>query len=277
MMKNPVYANAVTESYAFGDLTRWIRPVDVTNFSSQMFRKRFTLEKMPKQAVMLAMAANYAEIYVNGEAAMSLSVRSYIFDKVYEVADILPYLREGENVIAVMNIDTGEEIRAGFAIEVQADGETVCFTDGSWLYKKEEAFSNPVNYMISGGGEEVVDAEKLVLDFAALDFDDSAWESAAVVGNELLHEPYASFRQSKIKAQTADVHYAKKISALMLAQTPMGYPMRLPSSNNGVTLAMTHIVAEEDTELTFVVRDGVRAVSIDGQERNRPDHLIQAR
>ena len=87
-----------------------------------------------------------------------------------------------------------------------------------------------------------------------------------MVGNELLHEPYASFRQSKIKAQTADVHYAKKISALMLAQTPMGYPMRLPSSNNGVTLAMTHIVAEEDTELTFVVRDGVRAVSIDGQE-----------
>ena len=266
MMKNPVYANAVTESYAFGDLTRWIRPVGVTNFSSQMFRKTFTLEKMPKQAVMLAMAANYAEIYVNGEAAMSLSVRSYIFDKVYEVADILPYLREGENVIAVMNIDTGEEIRAGFAIEVQADGETVCFTDGSWLYKKEEAFLNPVNYMISGGGEEVVDAEKLVLGFAALDFDDSAWESAAVVGNELLHEPYVSFRQSKIKAQTADVHYAKKISALMLAQTPMGYPMRLPSSNNGVTLAMTHIVAEEDTELTFVVRDGVRAVSIDGQE-----------
>lgn len=264
-MKNPVYANTVTEPYAFGESARWIRPTGVSNYSTQMFRKSFTLEKLPEKAVMLAMAANYAEIYVNGEAAMSLSVRSYIFDKAYEVADILPYLREGKNVIAVMNVDTGEEIRAGFALEVQADGAPVCVTDGSWVYKKEDALANPVNYMISGGGEEVVDAEKLILDFAEIDFDDSDWEPAFVIGEELLHAPYGSFHQSITKAQTAEPHYAKNISALMLAQNPMGYPMRFASSNNGVTLAMTHIVADEDAELTFVVRDGIRAISIDGQ------------
>ena len=276
-MKNPVYANIVTTPYAFGGITRWIKPLGEANFSHQMFRKRFTLEKLPACAVMLAMAANYAQIYINGEAVMSLSVRSYIFDKAYEVADILPYLREGENMIAVMHIETGEEIRAGFALEIQADGETVCFTDGSWVYKKEEALKNPVGHWIAGGGEEVVDAEKLTEGFAEMDFDDSAWENAAVIGDELLHAPYGSFHQSITKAQTAEVHYAKNISALMLAQTPMGYPMRLAPSNNGVTLAMTNMTAEEDTELTFVVRDGLRAVYIDGQEIafNQPVHIRQ--
>ena len=59
-MKNPVYANTVTEPYAFGESARWIRPTGVSNYSTQMFRKSLTLEKLQEKAVMLAMAANYA-------------------------------------------------------------------------------------------------------------------------------------------------------------------------------------------------------------------------
>ncbi|MBE6666552.1 MAG: hypothetical protein E7603_10140 [Ruminococcaceae bacterium] len=265
-MKNPIYATAVSEPYSFGENTRWIRPLDVGKFSSQMFRKTFSLNKLPKKAVLLAMAANYAEIYINGEPAVSLTVRSYMFDKAYEVSDILPYLHEGKNTVAVMNIDTGEEIRAGFALEIKADGETVCFTDGSWVYEDEKALAGPVNYDISGGGEEIVYAEKLTENFAEIDFDDSDWKSAAVIGNELLHAPYASFRQSKIKAQTADVHYPKAVSALMLSQTPEGYAMRLGPSNQGVTCAMTVITAQTDTEMTFAVCKDLRSIYIDGRE-----------
>ncbi len=264
-MKNPVYAKTVTRAYDFGENARWIKPISVEKFSNQMFRKAFTLEKMPKEAVMLAMAANYAEIYINGEAAASLAVRSYMFDQVYEVYDVLPYLREGENVIAVMNTDTGEELRAGFALELRADGKEVCCTDGSWVYEDDQALKNPVNHLISGGGEEVVDAEKLILDFAEVAFDDATWKQAAVIGNELLHKPHEAYHQSQIKAQTAEVRYAERIAALMLAQTPMGYPMRLTPSNNGLTIAMTNLIAEEDAELTFVVNGGLKGVSIDGQ------------
>ena len=263
-MKNPIYARAVSEQYSFGEQSRWIHALGAAKFSSQMFRKTFSLEKFPEKAVLLAMAANYAEIYINGEPAATLAVRSYMFDKVYEVYDILSYLREGKNVIAVMNIDTGEEIRAGFALEIQADGETVCFTDGAWLYQDEKALGGPVNYDISGGGEEVVYAEKLTENFAEIDFDDSAWKSAAVIGNELLHAPYASFRQSKIKAQLAEVHYPKNISALMLAKNPKGYAMRVGPSNQGVTCVLTQITVTEDTEITVLVCKDLRAVSIDG-------------
>ena len=264
-MKNPVYASTVTQAYTFGENARWIRPIAAEKFSNQMFRKSFVLDEKPQAAVMIAMAANYAEIYINGEAAASLAVRSYMFDQVYEVYDVLPYLHQGKNVIAVMNTDTGEEIRAGFAMELRVDGREICFTDDSWVYEDEKALKNPVNHLISGGGEEVVDAEKLIVDFAEIDFDDTQWKRAVVVGNELLHKPHEAFHQSMIKAQTAEVHYAEKISALMLAQTPMGYPMRMPSSNNGITLAMTNIVAEEDTEMTFVINGALKGVSMDGQ------------
>ena len=265
-MKNPIYARAVCEPYFFGEESRWIHALGAEKFSSQMFRKAFSLEKLPEKAVLVAMAANYAEIYINGEPAATLAVRSYMFDKAYEVYDILSYLREGKNVIAVMNIDTGEAIRAGFALEIQADGETVCFTDGTWLYQDEKALGGPVNYDISGGGEEVVYAEKLTEDFAEIGFDDGEWKSAAVIGNELLHAPYASFHQSKIKAQIAEVHYPKNVSALMLAKNPKGYAMKIGPSNQGVTCALTQITVTEDTEITVLVCKDLRAVSVDGEK-----------
>ncbi len=265
LMKNPIYAKAVSEPYFFGKESRWIRAAGAEKYSEQMFRKTFCLEALPKKAVLLAMAANHAEIYVNGDPAVALTVRSYIFDQVYETADILPYLRKGKNVITVVNIDTGEAVRAGFALEIQADEKTICVTDDTWVYQEEKALAGPVNYYISGGGEEIINAEKLTKDFAEVDFDDSDWKSAEVIGNELLHAPYTSFHQSKIKVQTADVHIPKSISALMLAETSKGYPMQLGPSNQGVTCAMTQITVAEDTEMTVVVCKDLRSISVDGE------------
>ncbi|MBQ2987539.1 MAG: family 78 glycoside hydrolase catalytic domain [Clostridia bacterium] len=276
-MKNPIYAKAVSEPYFFGGKSRWIRAVGAEKYAEQMFRKTFFLENMPKKAVLLAMAANHAEIYINGEPAVVLSVRSYIFDQVYEVSDILPYLREGKNVIAVVNIDTGEAVRAGFALEIQADGKTVCLTDETWVYQEEKALLGPVNYYISGGGEEIVNAAMLTEGFAEIDFDESDWKPAETIGGELLHAPYTSFHQSEIKAQTADVHLPKTVSALMLAKSPKGYPMQLGPSNQGVTCVMTQITAPEDTEMTVVVCKDLRSVSIDGEVKplNQPFRLAK--
>ena len=263
-MKNPIYAKAVAEPYFFGEESRWIRAVGAEKYSSQMFRKTFCLEALPKKAVLIAMAANYAEIYINGEPATTVSVRSYIFDQVYEVTDILPYLKEGKNVIAVANIEMGEPNRGGFALEIRADGKTVCLSDDTWVYKKEEALAGPVNYYISGGGEEIVNASKLTEDFAEIDLDDSDWLPVEIIGDELLHKPYDSFHQSEIKAQTADVHFPKFVSALMVAKPSMGYPMQLGPSNQGVSCVMTQITAEDDTDVAVVVCKDLRSVSVDG-------------
>ena len=263
-MRNPIYAQIDTDPYSFDESVRFIHATGVGKFSHQMFRGRFTVETMPNQALMLVLAANAAEVYVNGKTAAMFSMRSYVFEPVYEVYDITPYLVLGENVIAVYNIDTGEEKRAGFALEVLADGNVLCKTDGSWLYKKDEAFVGGVNYAIMGGGEEEVFADRIVTDFMMPSYDDSAWEKADVLGDALICAPAERFRQSMTKAQTANVVFPRSIAAVMKAKMPVGYDLSLSSVGNGVTLAMATMTVSEDTVMMFKTHGGIRSIAVDG-------------
>lgn len=265
LMKNPVYAQIDTDPYSFDESVRFIHAAGVGKFSHQMFRGRFCVDAMPNQALMLILAANAAEIYLNGKTVAMFSMRSYMFDPVYEVYDITPYLTIGENVIAVYNIDTGEAIRAGFALEVLADGEVLCKTDDQWVYKKDEAYAGGVNYTISGGGEEEVFADRLLPNFMEPSFDDSAWEHADVIGDELLHAPAESLRQSMTKAQTADAVFPAAIAAVMKAEMPKGYDLSLSCAESGVMLAMTQMTVSEDTVMMFKTHGGLRSLAVDGK------------
>ncbi len=262
-MKDPIYAPAVKEAFSFADSVRWIRAEGVSNFSVQLFRGSFALTKLPARAVLLAMAANYAEIFINGRAAASLGVRSYIFDKVYEVYDVSDYLCEGNNVVAVMNVDTGEEIRAGFALEIKADGETVCASGEQFVYCREEGFLSQINHLIMGGGEESVDGARLTVDFAAPSHDDSGWQKAIVIGNELLHAPYERFRQSTTQGQTADVYYAESVSAVMGERKAKGVSLKLGPATYMIANAMTLLSLDADAEVSFISRAGLR-IAVDG-------------
>ena len=262
-MRNPDYAPIVREAFSFSDAARWIRAEGVANFSVQLFRNTFVLTEKPHRAVMLAMAANYAEIFINGRAAASLGVRSYIFDKVYEVYDVSEYLTAGKNVVAVMNVDTGEEVRAGFALEIVADGVTVTASGKGFVYCREEAYLAPINHLIIGGGEEKVDGSLLTQGFAEVDFDDSKWTAAAVIGDELLHAPYERFRQSVTEGQTAEVRYASCVSAVMGERTAPGVSLKLAPATNMIASAMTVLSLDRAAEVSFVTRAGIR-ISVDG-------------
>ncbi len=263
-MKNPVYAPAVKTPYSFDESVRWVRAENAVNFSTQLFRGTFTLEKLPEKAVLLAMAAHYAEIFINGNAAASLATRSYIFDKVYEVYDVTAFLKEGKNVVAVRNIDTGDEIRAGFALEIKADGETVCKSDAGFVYQHDESLAAPINYYIVGGANEDVAADRIIENFADVDLDDSAWLAVHVIGDELLHAPYERFHQSITSGQTHDVYYAETFTALMRADMPNGYDLRIAPDAPGITLAMTKLTLDEDAKMMFALCGGMRRVVIDG-------------
>ncbi len=263
-MKNPVYAPAVKTPVMFDESVRWIHARGVANFSEQMFRREFVLDAIPEKAFLLAMAATYAEIFVNGRSAASLTVRSYIFDKAYEVYDVTDYLIKGKNVVAVSNIDTGEAIRAGFALEIKADGAPVCVSNAFFRWASAEQYEAPINYYITGASEEKILAEKIA-DFTAADFDDSAWQTAEEIGAELLHEPYRRFHQSLSDTPTCDVFYAEALTALMRAENPAGLDLRLPSAGQGMTLSMTHMTLCEDTEMSFVAASGIRTIAIDGK------------
>ena len=135
-MKQLFPAKKVFTPYSFGDKARWIHRGGAEKLSHTLFRGVFEITHIPEHAVMLAMSAGYAEIYINGELAAVLSERSYIFDKSYEVFDISSYLKAGKNVVAVAGIETGELVRTGFALEIRG-ADTLFVSDGSWICRKD--------------------------------------------------------------------------------------------------------------------------------------------
>ena len=82
-MINPVFAPVVVDrDHSFSADTRWIHGADSQNLSHPMYRRSFTLSAVPKQAVMLVLSANYAQVFINGAEAAMHVVRNYIFDTI---------------------------------------------------------------------------------------------------------------------------------------------------------------------------------------------------
>ena len=274
-MNNPVSAPVITDrNFTFSDCTRWIHGENVDPFGRTFLRRTFTLDRKPQQAVLLVMAANTAEVQINGRSAVLHQVRSYIFDTIYEVYDITEWLQAGRNVIAVRSIHSDKPTRNGVALEVRADGEPVCVSDGSWLCAPDESLAEPVNYHISAGGEEIVCGEACV-EYGAPELDDSAWAPARVAGDRLLQPPYDSFRQSRIPAQTHDVRFPVRVSAVMRAAEPMGFSGMLGPVSGAAGVAMTRLTVAKDTCIRLSGEDGLRQWAIDGmvQPMNRAVQL----
>ncbi|MBO5199617.1 MAG: family 78 glycoside hydrolase catalytic domain [Lachnospiraceae bacterium] len=258
-------AKKITEKYSFGPAARWIRAEKTARYSHHLFRGTFELAKAPEKAVLLVLAANYAEVYLNGESAASAAERSYVFDKAYEVYDVTEYLHAGKNVAAVINVDTGEEVRAGFALEILADGESVLTSGSNWVYADDKAVAPGANFDIGlVGSQEYVRAADWIEEFAEIDYDDSEWKPAFVIGNELLHKPFDAFHQSMTHEPTTDIQNPVSYAAVMLAKSPEGYPVKLVSLGSGVTCAMTRLALARTAEIRFAVPGGIQAIAIDG-------------
>lgn len=260
-------AKKVLEAYSFSGAARWIRKKGAECHSHNLFRGAFTLLEKPARAVLLVMSAGYCEVFINGHFAASISERSYIFDKSYEVFDITPYLVTGKNVAAVVDIDTGEPVRAGFALEICGmEGDALLSSNPaaySWRCTQDESINTGADYFICGT-EERISADKIPLGFAEIDFDDTAWETCEEIGGELLHPPYERFHQSKIHEQTYEARYPVKIPVLARAEEPCGHRFHLIPLGAGVTCAMTAFTLEREESFAFVINGARRGVSLDG-------------
>ncbi|MGM9625771.1 MAG: alpha-L-rhamnosidase, partial [Eubacteriales bacterium] len=66
-----------------------------------LFRRAFSLDSLPGQAVLSISADDYYKLYVNGTYVTQGPAPGYPFHYYYNDIDIQPYLRTGRNVIAV--------------------------------------------------------------------------------------------------------------------------------------------------------------------------------
>ncbi|MCL5995387.1 MAG: alpha-L-rhamnosidase N-terminal domain-containing protein, partial [Chloroflexi bacterium] len=167
--------------------------------SHGLFRKTFTLAAVPERVPARITADSRYALYVNGQEVSRGPARSQPRRMMYDLVDLAPALKAGENLIAVYvkyygrpcsfyipavpNSGLGKTGALVFEADLGEAGWLV--SDGSWKATKCHAWemvdndgSDPV-----GGGVpvELLDARKLPVGWKGAGFDDGAWPCAQVL------------------------------------------------------------------------------------------------
>ncbi len=168
-----------------------------------LFRKRFVVRQVPARVPTRITADSRYVLYVNGQEAFRGPVRSQPRRMHYDLFDLAPYLKVGENVIAacvkyygtansywipaVANETLGMSGVLVFEARVFApdlgDGGWLV-SDTSWRAKESDAWSEPPpGEGPSGGGVpvELFDAGRFPYGWEQPGFDDTAWGNAALI------------------------------------------------------------------------------------------------
>jgi len=172
--------------------------------SHGLFRKTFTLKRLPRRAPARITADSRYALYINGQEAYRGPIRSQPRRLYYDLFDLAPYLRKGENVIAVYvkyygtpksywmpaaaNMTLGKTGIMVFEANLGKgpEGDIWLVSDASWKAHKSDAWSDEGYQgtgMVIGGGIpiEVLDARKLDHNWNSAGYDDHAWGNAQMI------------------------------------------------------------------------------------------------
>lgn len=193
---------------------KWIWASTTSANSYVAFRKTFSIDEVPEEAVANIAAESKYYLWMNEELAVfdGASKRGATpYDGFYEQVDLADYLKQGENTLVILvsyngrggnsSVDPG---KAGLLFEMQAGDQTIV-SDSSFKANRLRAYRNKgllgadwPNYSQSSMLAEwnvYYDARESVGDYTASDFDDSAWEGATVVceaGAQPFNDTYLS-------------------------------------------------------------------------------------
>jgi alpha-L-rhamnosidase len=159
------------------------------------FRKTFSLDRIPERVPARITADSRYILYVNGQEAFRGPVRSQPRRMAYDLLDLAPYLKPGENLIAVYvkyygspksfwmpavpNMMLGRTGVMVFEANLGSTGWLV--SDPTWKTIQCEAwFEIPgaEANIAAGLPAELFDARKFPYGWQAPGFDDSAWDGA---------------------------------------------------------------------------------------------------
>ncbi|HIU80732.1 MAG TPA: hypothetical protein IAC67_07455 [Candidatus Coproplasma excrementipullorum] len=204
---------------------KWIWASTTSVNSYVAFRKTFSLDKVPAEAVANIAAESKYYLWMNEELAVfdGASKRGATpYDGFYEQVDLADYLKQGENTLVILvsyngrggnsSVDPG---KAWLLFQMQA-GDVTVVSDSSFKANRLRAYRNQwllgadwPNYSQSSMLAEwnvYYDARESVGDYTASDFDDSSWENATVVA-EAGAQPFNDTYLSVIPLMKFDEEY----------------------------------------------------------------------
>ena len=119
----------------------WIAPqnVNLKAFGVYHFRKNFDLTKKPNQFIINVSGDNRYRIFVNGNYIGAGPARSDLMHWNFETYDVAQQLQEGENTIAAVVWNFGEDMpmaqmsnKTGFIVQGNSSVEEVVNTNKYW-------------------------------------------------------------------------------------------------------------------------------------------------
>ncbi len=154
-----------------------------------LFRKKFTLGKKPKESKIYITADDYYKLYINGKFVGQGPAPAYNFAYEYNCIDITDFLIEGENLIAVHTLYQGlinrvwvsGDNRHGMICDVVCDGETIVFSDESFLTHPHTAYTEIGTYGYDTQFAENFDSNAKEVDFFLPQYNDSFWKKAKII------------------------------------------------------------------------------------------------
>ena len=201
----PFNTFAANDSEEYDWQGKWIWTSDAVPTSGQVgqfinMRKTFTLKKVPDSAVSRIAVQSRYWMWINGEMVVYEGQLNMGPDKnswYYDTVDIAPYLKEGENIIAILGAYYAHQsastkptknpallFDAEFFAGALAKG-TRLVSDESWKVILNNAYG-PSDYTHKNvkpdGALTKYDANKAIKfeGWQTLEFDDSTWKSATV-------------------------------------------------------------------------------------------------
>ncbi len=127
----------------------WIRPEGGERNEYVYFRREFTLDEMPQKSEFHLYADSRYALYINGNYMGFGPARSFHINPYHDTYNLLPYLKQGKNVIAVKVLSNGMltyqlfDYKGGFTawgnIELK-NNKINLSTDTGWLCKKSKGY-----------------------------------------------------------------------------------------------------------------------------------------
>ena len=153
-----------------------------------LFRKAFHYDSSIDSARIYISADDYYKLYINGQFVAQGPAPSYHFNYNYNIVDVTPYLKKGENLIAVHTLYQGlinrvwqsGDNRHGLILDLVIDGETVITSDETFKTHPHTAYTETGICGYDTQFLERYDSTVAEVGFASPDFDDKNWKNAQI-------------------------------------------------------------------------------------------------
>ena len=156
------------------------------------FRKAISLPAKPASFVVHVSGDNRYKLFVNEKQVAQGPARGDLYFWNFETIDIAPYLQAGNNLIAAVVWNDGRlkpeaqiSYLTGFIVQGNTAAEEILNTDDSWKTAKDDSYQ-PLPVRVPGyyvaGSAELVDMNKHLKGWERVDFNDSNWAKARMIG-----------------------------------------------------------------------------------------------